>query len=41
MQDDAPFSLIKYEAEIEVSENQEEYEKAKKNQKILDPKPSP
>lgn len=37
----APFSLIKYEAEIEISENLEEYEKAKRSQKALDPTPSP
>ena len=36
-----PFSLIKYEAEIEISENIEDYRKAKNNQKVLDPKPSP
>lgn len=33
--------MIKYEAEIEISENIEEYKKAKSNQKVLDPKPSP
>jgi hypothetical protein len=33
--------LIKYEAEIEISENIEEYRKAKNSQKVLDPKPSP
>ena len=37
----APSSLIKYESEIEISENVEEYKKARKNQKVLDPKPSP
>ena len=37
----APFSLIRYEAEIEISENIEEYKKAKNSQKVLDPKPSP
>jgi hypothetical protein len=37
----APTSLIKYESEIEISENIEEYKKARKNQKVLDPKPSP
>lgn len=36
-----PFSLIRYEAEIEISENIEEYKKAKNSQKVLDPKPSP
>ena len=36
-----PFSLIKYESEIEISENIEEYQKAKSHSKVLDPKPSP
>ena len=39
--EDAPFSLIKYQAEIEISDNLEEYQKAKNNQKVLDSKPSP
>lgn len=36
-----PFSLIKYEAEIEISDSIEDYQKAKNSQKVLDPKPSP
>lgn len=38
---EAPFSLIKYESEIEITDNIEQYEKAKDNQKVLDQKPSP
>ena len=38
---DAPFSLINYEAEIEISENIDEYQKAKHASKKLDPNPSP
>jgi len=37
----APFSLIKYEAEIEISDNLDDYEKAKTSQKALDATPSP
>lgn len=37
----APFSLINFEAEIEISENIEEYQKAKNQAKKLDPNPSP
>jgi hypothetical protein len=36
-----PFSLINYEAEIEISENIDEYQKAKLATKKLDANPSP